>query len=245
MSHILDRMIPSEAKFFRPSTPTEFVALRLAQKLGNAAEARHYLHLLEQHSLHRLLIAYQRAIAREIDDPKIHFHSELDRLNGTSYGSNPSIQGLISIRVEGRSVAATIFHGEYLEYAQARQLSSSFAKAESSAVGFINWLLETMPVQSAALEIIPNGHEFKRSILNSAISRAIRDGGLSLWEVSKQDLLAAYGDPALSSRKELREIVSQLWPVLNGGNSRIWIQDAIALGLYVQAERLFINHAHP
>ena len=163
---------------------------------------------------------------------------ELER--GHSNSNHDHRINLISIRVERRAVAVAIFHGEHLEYTDSRQLSSAHDRALDSALGFIEWILDRFPVESATLEVIPNGDEFHRQVLQSAIHTTLRERGLPIWEIPKTDLLTGYGHPPVRSRRELREIATAIWPILAGTHAKVFIQDAAILGLHVQTERIFI-----
>src|SRR5579872_1560024 len=238
MQSLLDRFIPPTGGF-RPKTSTELFALRLAQKLKDARAVGHYLALCDSHSESQLLCAYRRAL---------HGNGKWDlgrrfveELRSVSTNGHPEKSGsLMAVRVERRAVAAAVFHGDHLEYGDARQLSSAPDKALSSAVGFVNWMLARFPVESVALESITNGGEFRRRLLLEAICGSLRDQTLPIWEIPKLVLFEGYGHPPLKSRAELREIATSIWPILAGTHAKVFIQDAAALGLHVQTERLFI-----
>jgi len=146
---------------------------------------------------------------------------------------------LAAIKIERRSVAVAVFTNRHLEYTQVRQLSSAADKADASAVGFVSWILATFDVTSAALEQIQDGEEIRRAQLNEVVRTTLRNVGIPMWEAPKQELFEAYGVPPLRTRKELRAVVASIWPILNGRNGDGGILDAVALGLYVQTERLF------
>jgi hypothetical protein len=239
MTPILERFIQAAAPF-RPRSPADVFALRLAQKLGDAIAAQHYAMLVGSYSESHLLVAFRRVVkSGQRSNFGRRFHMELGRAH--SDGQNGNGATLLAVRVERRSVAAAIFQGGQLEYTQVRQLSSSKEKALSSAVGFINWIGSCFDLESAVLEAIELGEEFQRRALHEAVQQALRDQALPIWTIPKHDLFAAYGSPALKSRKELREVISTIWPVLAGANGKAFIHDAAALGLYVQTERLFIT----
>lgn len=238
MKSLLDQFVPTTTEF-RPSTATEVFALRLAQKLGDAAAVRHYVSLTESWPEERLLGAY-RIASRAGDSGSVarRFHVELGHIHGN--GDHDRDDSVISVRIERRTIAAAIFYGSHLEYADARQLSSMRDKALASALGFVTWMLDRFPAESAALEVIPGGPEFQRHALHTAICHTLRDRLLPLWDIPKKALFEGFGYPPLSSRSELRQIATAIWPVVGGTHARVFIQDAALLGLYVQIERLFI-----
>ena len=185
-----------------------------------------------------MMTAFRRAVRSSDHDRGRRFHVELHP-HGNSGGNGRSATEA-AIRVERRAIAVAGFAGEHLSYTQVRQLSSVKDRALASAAGFINWITEQFQLDSAAVESIPIKEEIHRKALNDEVIRILRDRMLPIWEVSKQDLFHAFGHPPLKSRKELRQVISNIWPVLAGSNGKSFVQDAAALGLYVQTERLFI-----
>jgi hypothetical protein len=239
MKPILDKFKLSQSSF-RPKTAADLFALRLACKLGESAAASHYAHLADKYSEAQMINAFRRSIRiSKAQDIGKRFHVELG--NVPSEISNGNGAHLIAIRVERRSIAAAVFYGERLEYCQVRQLPSDKDKVVASAIRFVIWMASQFHLDSAAVESIPDGNEIQRRVLTDAIVKALRERLLPIWEVTKQDLFRAYGYPPLKSRKELREVIIEVWPVLMGTNSKSFIQDAAALGLYVQVERLFLH----
>lgn len=148
---------------------------------------------------------------------------------------------LVAFRVERRSVAAAVFHGTHLDYADIRQLASDRQKAEVSAIGFVNWITSTFHITSAVIESFENGQEMLRAQLHRAIEQSLSSTGASIYKIGKAELLDAFGHPPIKSRKELREVITTIWPILeakreSGIGTKL---DAVALGLYFQTERLF------
>jgi len=238
MRSILNRFKGQPAEFV-PKTGQDVFALRLAQKLNDAPAVAHYATLAEEYSEHQLLSVYRRVVRQALGgDLGRRFHVELERVqaNGNQNGNT----SLIAIRVERRAVAAAIFHSDHLEYTDARQLSSAHDKALASAVGFINWMLARFPVESAAIESVPNGRECQRRVQYNAICQTLRDRWLPIWEIPKVALLQGCGHPALKCRRQLREVAASIWPILDGARAEHFIQDAAVLGLHVQIERLFM-----
>jgi len=237
MQSLFDRFIPA-SNTFRPRTTTELFALRLAQKLDDAHAVGHYVTLAGSHPESQLLCAYRRTLrANGNGDRGRAFHRELEHTHAN--GNHERSARLISIRVERRTVAAAVFQGDHLEYADSRQLSSGRERALASAVGFVSWMLARFSVESAALECTPDG-EFQRRILHDAVCSVLRDHMLAIWEVPKAVLFESCARPALKSRIELRDVATSIWPILIGTHAKVFIQDAAVLGLHVQTERLFI-----
>ena len=92
---------------------------------------------------------------------------------------------LLAVRVERRSIAAAVFCGDHLEYTQMRHLSSTKEKALSSAVGFVDWLLESFAIESVALEALASVEEIQRRTLTDVITETLRDRMLPIWQIPK------------------------------------------------------------
>jgi hypothetical protein len=239
MTHILESFGPAPTAF-RPRTLTDLFGLRLAQKLVDTPAVRHYTALAGQYGQAQLLSAYRRALKHTSEETlAVCFHDEL-KLSQSATASRHTVD-LTAVRVERRSVAVAVFHGDHLEYSQVRQLSSSHTKAVGSAVGFVNWVVTHFAAESVAMESVDGGCEIKRWSLSEAICQTLRDCLLPIWRIEKADLLSGCGAPPLKSRKELREVVTAIWPILSGGGAKLFAQDAAALGLHVQTERLFFK----
>jgi hypothetical protein len=144
---------------------------------------------------------------------------------------------LLAIKVERRSVAAAVFVDLHLDYTQVRQLSSSRTKAESSALGFVHWLARTFDVTTVAIEAQAQDAVIRRAGLTRTIVESVRSNGMSVWESTKQQLFEAFALPPVKTRKQLREIVSSFWPILEDDKLAAAVMDAAALGLYAQAQR--------
>jgi len=236
MNFLLDKFIPAAA--FWPSTATELFALRLAQKLDDVAAVGHYVTLAESYSESQMLNAYRRTL-RSATNGDLGRQFQYEIAQAAPNGRDRDTK-LISIRVERRTVGACIFNGHRIEYADSRQLSSDNSKALDSALSFMTWILNRFPVEYGAIEEIPNGHEFQRRVLHEAICDELRDQLLPIWQIPLIALLEGCGYPPLKTRTQLREVVTAIWPVLEGTHAKVLIQDAAILGLHVQIERAFI-----
>jgi len=244
MMNILDQIErrSSSAQYnqFQPSDQQEYFALRLAQKLDDAEAARHYAELLDHYSEAQLLTAYRRAkAAGSHSDPARSFHQELKRLEDR-IGDDPPMRRLAAIRIERRAIAVAILEGEHLAAPpQVRQLSSNNDKALNSAASFISRVLEQYPLGRAALETVPCEIEVLRGNLKEIISRVLIEQDISIWEVAKPDVLASFGHPGPRFRNQVRQVISTIWPGVNGSFGSPLMKDALALGLYCQVEYLF------
>jgi len=242
---ILDHVAKSSAHFelgrFRPETTDELFALRLATKLNDLPAVRHYVELADGRSRSQLLVAYNRTVRAGASDLGRRFHQELERLNDRN-GHHVDSKCLAAIRVERRAVAVAIMTGEFLEYTQAKQISSSTDKAITSAVGFVARVIGKFErLTSAALEWVPSDDEVQRAAIQDAVHRLLRVQDIGICEVDRHELLAGFGSPALCSRMELRQVISRIYhPQLENEPGLPWVQDAAALGLHVQMERLFV-----
>jgi len=148
---------------------------------------------------------------------------------------------LAAFRVERRSVAVAVFIGTQLEFTDVKHLSADHQKAEASVSSFVNWILSSFVVTSAVIETFENGQELIRAQFNRTIEEHLRTNGTSLFKIGKSELLSAFGQPALKSRADVRHVVTTIWPVLDDKRPSGTKLDAVALGLYVQTERLFQN----
>jgi hypothetical protein len=236
-SGILNRVAKSLHSSFQPSSPDEYVALRLARHLGEPEAAAHYAVLTSQYSQAKLLCAFRRAIAAKSGkSPARVFHDQLTT-NGTNGANGIAQPRLLSARIERRAVAVAVFSGIHLEGRRVLQLSSDPTRAEDSAAAFVREVLYENDCPSAAIESVPR--DVRRASLHGAILHQCRTNGVSVWEISKQTVFEALAHPPLKTRGEVREVMLRMWPMAALKQSQVCALDAFALGLYVQTERLF------
>src|SRR2546423_1584965 len=110
MTNILNQVAKSFHSQFRPSSPDEYFALRLACLLGEPEAAPHYAMLTSQYSQPRLLCAYHRAVtmAQRGERPARVFHNYLSA-NGVNGGNGVAHPRLLAVRIERRAVAVAVF----------------------------------------------------------------------------------------------------------------------------------------
>jgi hypothetical protein len=243
MTSILDRFVQPGFRSFRPRTLPDLFALRLAQKLNDVAAVAHYVQLVAENSEEKVLYAFGRAAATPGTSGMAHrFHEFIER-NGGGHGVSSSDVRTAAFKCERRSIAVAAYVGDRLDYTQVRQLSSTEDRASASVVGFVNFVVTNLEIESAAVELSTAGAEVRRSQLTDTIIQTVRENSLPIWNVSKRELLEAFGHPALKSRKELRAVVRSIWPALGAGNGKNQILDAAAVGMFVQIERQFMFNA--
>jgi len=82
MPEILDLVAVSPVRF-RPRTVREFFAIQLARKLGDQAQLRKYLLLVEQCPQDIILRAFRKVASQDqINNASGQFSGELERLTG-------------------------------------------------------------------------------------------------------------------------------------------------------------------
>ena len=236
---ILDQVAKSVHSAFRPQSTRDYFALQLARRLEDVEAASHYAELVGQHSEETLLAAYrQTLVSKQSSNLAPRFHLELPKA-GQGNGLSSNRHRLLVFFLQRRSIAVAIFIGDHVDYTQIKQLSSTHEKAIVSAMYFARWLLETFKVQSAAIEVVPAGNDIQRGMVTSAVRDCFRSEGTPVWEIPKSQLFNSFGFPPLRSRREVREVVSNIWPILKTGRADDIVRDALALGLHVQIESRF------
>ena len=239
MTQILDRIAQSRRSTFRAASPNDYFALRLATRLGEPAAAAHYAELVSQYPQETLIRAFNKAMDAAVSsgNPGHLFHDHLLR-NGSN-GYVPNVR-LVAVRVERRTIAAASFTGTHLDGQRVLHLSSNTHRAEISTASFIRSVLSESDCSSVGIETAPHKQDSLRFLLHQTIVSQIRETAISLWEISKTTLLEAFAYPPLRTRTELRELIRTIWPP-GSKRSENCALDAIALGQFIQTERLFNN----
>ncbi len=239
MNGILDRVSAQWHSQFYPQTPADYLALRLAQRLGEPAAAQHYRLLIDQYGPRNALEAYRRTAVqtRDAATRSKHFHTTLKK--GVRNG-HVNERVLMAAKVERRSVAVAVFEGVRLDYTQSRQLCSDLEKVEHTVSGFLSLMFRNFKIETAAMEAASGGFGVQRLDVTRMVELAFNGRGIPLARVEKHDLVASFAHPAPRSRTDMRKVVQGIWPVLNSQGA---ILDAVALGLYIQTERLFTHNA--
>lgn len=144
---------------------------------------------------------------------------------------------LAAFAVSRRCVGVAVFAGTHLDYTKTRTLSSSFERADESALSFVQWTISTFEVDSVALQLPQASRGMRPPVLYRLILEFFRREGIPVWEVNQRTLLAAFALPPPKKRHVVRAITRSFWPILSGEGDAASV-DAAALGLYVQTQRL-------
>lgn len=241
MTNILNEVAKSYRSEFRPASPDDYFVLRLANALGEPAASAHYALLTSQYPESVLLCAYRKAVDTNPDRSAPVFHEILTTLNGHGRRDLPR-RRLMAIRIERRTVAMALFIGTHLEGWRIRQLPSDSKRAEASCVGFVREVLEEHQCEGAVLESTKG--DVARATLHRQVTELCRALGVSVREISRQPVIESFAHPAPRNRDEVRQIISEIWPLPDLKSGRMCILDAFALGLYTQTERLFHPDFH-
>jgi hypothetical protein len=144
---------------------------------------------------------------------------------------------LAAFCVQRRAIAAAIFIGTHLAFSDIKNLDSDHRKAETTAIGFANWILEGHDIDTAALEAFEGEGELMRAGIYQGVVQALRSQGVSL-ETIPPEFLNTFAHPSKVTRKDARVIVANIWPILTAKSAHPAVLDAVAVGLYSQTDRL-------
>jgi hypothetical protein len=243
MINILQTVEQQQRSGFVPATPDDFFALHLAALLEEPATAKHYADLVNRHSRNTVLALYQRVASEgaPIASAGKRLH-ELLAGHPHMTASYPSPR-LLAVAVMRRAVAAVLFVGTHLEGVRLRHLPSEPAKAEFSTAAFVRAAIAECRCDSAAIESISGQDGAVRNILHKAALEQLSNAAVPVWPIDKTAVTESFAHPSPRTRKEARRIVAGIWPLPNGARPESVLLDALALGLYVQTDRLFTKPA--
>src|SRR6185437_7410121 len=143
---------------------------------------------------------------------------------------------LLACVVSRRVAGIAVFLGGHLEYTKARQLSSDMRTAERAISALLHHVADHFSPRTLMLNI--RSESPRNRALAVMAKAAAMQREMTIWEVESSALLLSYGEPALTSQSELRNIVGSLWPVLNDPSTHDSVLDSAALGFYGYCEQL-------
>jgi len=220
----------------RPSTTDEYFALLLAARLNDLVAANHYVELCRKYAPSQILGAYQGC--KDSLNRARAFHAELDRAEPLPPSFLPTAR-TAAIRVERRAVAIVVFAGDHLKHADGVHLSTSIDRARNTAAAFLEKIISKFRFETLAIEAIAGSPDVQRTQLLDDVRQIAHEAGLAVAEVAETEIFRSFGHPRLRARRDTREVISTIFPVLDQASGRPWTYDAAALGLFVQTDRLF------
>ncbi len=146
------------------------------------------------------------------------------------------LEAIVSVRVSRRAIAAVIMDDDRLSLSDGFHLNSRRERAERSSERYIEKLLSRFPIKGVVV-YAPNTDEGATSSVLRAVQTAIVRAGIPIRLITKEELLKAFGRPALRHWTQLRQIAECYWPQLAEVHSaaKPFIVDAAAVGLYAEA----------
>jgi hypothetical protein len=152
---------------------------------------------------------------------------------------------LAAVHIERRTVAIAIFAGTQLEYVQIRHLSSDQSIAEKTLVEFVRRMLAQFEIDRVPLQALPPNATARTRVLHSALTSSLREAAVSIWDVPESAIMNGFGVPPLTSRNQLHQCISQIWPWLKSLKNGRAVLGAAALGLYFQTEHILSLATQP
>ncbi len=143
---------------------------------------------------------------------------------------------IAAFKIFRRSVTVAIFSGRSLEFVDIQHLSNVPKVASETLNRFVGWILENFHPQLAALAEGEEDRQPRAALLTDVVEERLLAQGVPVWKVTDQDLLEAYGIPALTQKHDLRLLAQSMWPYV--AEQHFPALDAALVGLYVQTERL-------
>jgi hypothetical protein len=147
-------------------------------------------------------------------------------------------QTTLVLRLNRRAIGAVVLKDEDLTFFDGRHLASDRGRAVAAADRYVTRLLDLTKPTDVLVEAPTEPASTTASILET-VFRAAEAAGVRAQIVGTADILHSFGVPALRTRGQLRQIVSEFWPQLNAltGKVKPFVLDAAAATLYAQAER--------
>lgn len=157
------------------------------------------------------------------------------------------ISSPLTLRVSRRAVGAAQLSGESLVFFSGRHLTSRIDRALPAVATYIRKLIELTKPSCIAVDAPPRVPGRITDGVLKSIEDIAHERGLSIIQITKLDVLSAYGATALRSRPEVRDLVEGFWPELKNLGRRAadeptskrrgvapYIMDAAAAALFAE-----------
>jgi hypothetical protein len=150
---------------------------------------------------------------------------------------------ILCLRVARRALAAATWKDERFELLDGRHLSSDRGEAGRTVEKYLGRLISEQETRGVVL-LAPSSAPTQPTSMLRVVQTILVRAGVSLRIVPCDELLRAFGHPALKNRRELQEVAASLLPEAGAfrGATRPYVLEAAALGLY--ANTLFELLAH-
>ena len=152
---------------------------------------------------------------------------------------------LAAVHIERRSVAIVVFAGTQLEHVQIRHLSSDQSTAEKTLLGFVRSVLDQFEIDRVALQELSPDATTRTRGMHSVLTSSLREAAVSVWNVPQSEIMRAFGVPPLTSRSQLHQCVTQIWPSLKSLRNGRTVLGAAAIGLHFQTEHILSLATQP
>lgn len=143
-------------------------------------------------------------------------------------------RALLSLRISRRAIGAAVLAGDQLTVMDGRHLTSSRERATQSALRYVSRILETAAPTSVVCDIPMAPDTVTSHHVAVAVLEFLKIRGLPTVQVSKSEVVMAYGLAPIPTRSQVRDAVQQFWPQLItvGGRVQPYVADAAAAALY-------------
>ena len=233
MRNILGRMARATASF-RPSSPSDILAILIARRLSDPAGIRFYSEACHTYPVGKMADAVGRALNGFQATAARH------RVEGALVGNTILDGGVtpltVGLKIERRILGAAVFRGARLIDSLRRHLPSARAGALSAMSSALTWLTEQYPEATIGLETLDLPDSRRAELIEQA-KTMLREKGIALWEMTARELLESYGLPEAPARQNCRETAKLLWPTIATGASSELISDAALIGYAVQVRK--------
>jgi len=143
---------------------------------------------------------------------------------------------LAAFAISRRSIVLSIWHGLDLIHNRRLALHSSQETSERSISELFNRSLQEFQFTTAAVE--HHNDSSRASLLGDHIRRLSRESAVSVYEIPRKTLQQEFWMTPFQNRQQLRDAVLNIWPVLSDRHLGRIACDAVAIGLFVQTQRV-------
>lgn len=148
---------------------------------------------------------------------------------------------LFAIKVRRRILSVAIFSARSLEHVDSLQMCNEPEAVTDAAARFLASTVGKFRPDSAAIGTGAATNQGERvSTLLDLAETMLRAESIPFWQIKDQTVLESFAIPKLKNKGQLKGIVQSFWPYLNA--KQLLAFEAIALGFYVQTDRLLSVH---